>query len=77
MKGNWILFRKEMSSLKGQLSLRLFSDQSASILGVYSCLKSLPWNYKRKNKHVVDRKHNVVLSQDISNVLSVCGLCSN
>ena len=44
-----------MSSLKGQLSLRLFSDQSASMLGVYSCLKSLPWNCKRKGSFSLNK----------------------
>ena len=32
---------REMSSLKSQLSLSHFSDRLASLLNVYSCLKSL------------------------------------
>jgi len=32
---------------------------------------------KKNNRYVVDRKHKVILSQGISDVLAVCGLRSN
>ena len=50
---------REMSSLKSQLSLSPFSDRLASLLNVYNCLKSLPWNSKRKTIFILSKIHGL------------------
>ena len=57
-----------MSSLKSQLSLSPFSDRLASLLNVYSCLKSLPWNSKRK-KIILSKFHGLGSLLKYQNIL--------